>query len=241
MISVDTVYQKVLALANKEQRGYITPQEFHLLADKAQMDIFESYFHDMKTAYHKQKNNTNFSDELEIIEEKLHGFYTEDSVAVGQEFDPGSITYAFLELPPSVYRLKNVLTQRYHTIEEVTEKEYHFIKNNPLTSPTSIRPIYIRHKKLSLKIYPFPFEEPQNYIITYWRRPISPNWPYVIVNEKPLYNSNPNLVINFELHASEEEFLVTRILQLAGVTIKKPDIVEIAMTDNAQIKQEQNN
>ena len=27
-ISVDTVYQRVLALANKEQRGYITPQEF---------------------------------------------------------------------------------------------------------------------------------------------------------------------------------------------------------------------
>ena len=26
-ISIDTVYQTVLALANKEQRGYITPQE----------------------------------------------------------------------------------------------------------------------------------------------------------------------------------------------------------------------
>ena len=30
MISIDTVYQKVLAVANKEQRGYITPQEFNL-------------------------------------------------------------------------------------------------------------------------------------------------------------------------------------------------------------------
>ena len=43
-ISVDTVYQKVLAMANKEQRGYITPQEFNLLADKVQLEIFESYF-----------------------------------------------------------------------------------------------------------------------------------------------------------------------------------------------------
>ena len=40
-ISVDTVYQKVLALANKEQRGYITPQEFNLYADHAQKEIFE--------------------------------------------------------------------------------------------------------------------------------------------------------------------------------------------------------
>ena len=38
-VSIDTVYQKVLALANKEQRGYITPQEFNLMAHKAQMEI----------------------------------------------------------------------------------------------------------------------------------------------------------------------------------------------------------
>ena len=45
MPNVDTVYQRVLALANKEQRGYITPQEFNLLANKAQLIIFEQYFY----------------------------------------------------------------------------------------------------------------------------------------------------------------------------------------------------
>ena len=38
-ISIDRVYQKVLTFANKEQRGYITPQEFNLFADQAQMEI----------------------------------------------------------------------------------------------------------------------------------------------------------------------------------------------------------
>ena len=46
-ISIDTVYQRVLALANKEQRGYITPQEFNLHANQAQLDIFEQYFYDL--------------------------------------------------------------------------------------------------------------------------------------------------------------------------------------------------
>ena len=45
MVSIDTVYQRVLALANKEQRGYITPQEFNLFADHAQTTIFEQYFY----------------------------------------------------------------------------------------------------------------------------------------------------------------------------------------------------
>ena len=47
MVNIDTVYQKVLAIANKEQRGYITPQEFNLFADQAQLDIFEQYIYDI--------------------------------------------------------------------------------------------------------------------------------------------------------------------------------------------------
>ena len=35
MVYIDTVYQRVLAIANKEQRGYITPQEFNLYANQA--------------------------------------------------------------------------------------------------------------------------------------------------------------------------------------------------------------
>ena len=47
-VSIDSVYQKVLALANKEQRGYITPLEFNLLANQAQDIIFEQYFYEIK-------------------------------------------------------------------------------------------------------------------------------------------------------------------------------------------------
>ena len=46
-ISVDTVYQRVLAILNKEQRGYLTPQEFNLFANQAQRDILEQYFYDI--------------------------------------------------------------------------------------------------------------------------------------------------------------------------------------------------
>ena len=47
MISVDTVYQRVLAILNKENRGYMTPQEFNLLANQAQLEVFEQYFYDL--------------------------------------------------------------------------------------------------------------------------------------------------------------------------------------------------
>ena len=40
-VNIDDVYQAVLAVANKEQRGYITPQEFQTFANHAQKEILE--------------------------------------------------------------------------------------------------------------------------------------------------------------------------------------------------------
>ena len=57
MVNIDTVYQTVLALANKEQRGYITPQEFNLFAHQAQMDIYENYFYDLNKSKRLTSHN----------------------------------------------------------------------------------------------------------------------------------------------------------------------------------------
>ena len=45
-INVNTVYTTVLSILNKEQRGYITPDEFNKLATQVQLEIFENYFED---------------------------------------------------------------------------------------------------------------------------------------------------------------------------------------------------
>ena len=47
-VSVDTLFIKeYLAILNKEQRGYVTAQEFNLFANQAQRDLFEQYFYDI--------------------------------------------------------------------------------------------------------------------------------------------------------------------------------------------------
>ena len=60
----------------------------------------------------------------------------------------------------------------------------------------------------------------------------------IIVNEKALYNVNTT--IDFELHSSEEESLVSRILILAGTAIKQPDIQQAGAQDMQLINQQQN-
>ena len=73
-VNIDRVYQKVLALANKEQRGYITPQEFNLFADQAQLEIFEQYFYDLEQRQRATGNEAEYIDIVTNIQEKISLF-----------------------------------------------------------------------------------------------------------------------------------------------------------------------
>ena len=42
---INEVRNTVLAIANKNNYGYISPQDFNLYAQQAQMDMYEDYFY----------------------------------------------------------------------------------------------------------------------------------------------------------------------------------------------------
>ena len=84
MVNIDAVYQRVLALANKEQRGYITPQEFNLFANQAQMEILDQYFYDLnQTVTNVEPNSTQYSDMTTFIDEKLSVFKKTGTSSIG--------------------------------------------------------------------------------------------------------------------------------------------------------------
>lgn len=74
MVNIDTIYQRVLAISNKEQRGYITPQEFNLFANQAQNEIFEQYFYDLNQFERIHGNDNEYSDMVKILKEKISIF-----------------------------------------------------------------------------------------------------------------------------------------------------------------------
>ena len=45
MSLINTVRATVLSIANKNNFGYITPNDFNLYAKQAQLDLFEDYFY----------------------------------------------------------------------------------------------------------------------------------------------------------------------------------------------------
>ena len=73
-INVNTVYQTVLLILNKEQRGYITPDEFNKTATQVQLDIFEQYFDDLNQQLRVPQADYDYSDRQLNIDEKLYVF-----------------------------------------------------------------------------------------------------------------------------------------------------------------------
>ena len=228
-ISVNTVYQKVLALANKEQRGYITPQEFNLFADQAQQEIFDNYFHDLKTAQLKSKNDTGYADEIEFLQEKIakHISTTSISVSNGYHTLPGDL-YSISSVYISVNGIDRI-------VERVDDKRLREIISTPLTAPSSIRPVYVEFPG-KIKIYSTTTSDA---VITYTIRPGAPSWGYIVVSGKALYNNNTST--DFALHVSEENNLVMRILQLAGISTEEQFLTSVASQDAANTEAKKNN
>ena len=211
MVNINNVYRKVLALSNKEQRGYITPQNFNLLADKAQGEIFNNYFYKIKSTDAKLKTQVDYGDELEMLEEKLHPFHVDATVSTDN---------ATLTLPAATHKIIDV-TNGGNKVTQVNKSEIAYTQNNPLLRATASRMVYVREDSGLITLYPSPTSS-TDFEISYYKRPSVPSWGYVVANEKALYNSNTS--VNFELHSSEEEELVSRILLFAGVAIKQQDI-----------------
>jgi len=75
-INVNTVYQTVLLILNKEQRGYLTPVEFNKIGAQAQLEIFENYFDSLNQQIRIPQTNEDYADRIVNLDEKISIFKT---------------------------------------------------------------------------------------------------------------------------------------------------------------------
>ena len=192
----------------------MTPQQFNLFADQAQKEIIEQYFYDINQWSRGHGNDTESSDMLSVLQEKIGILET---VATSLTTTSGFYNHSGLI---GMYKLGSVYTNDTKIeIEEVNSNELYNMQLAPLTAPTLNRPVYVNSG--GLNIYPNTITKID---ITYIKKPNTPNWGYVVVHGKTLYNDN--ISVNFDIHDSEETELVYRILAYAGISIEKPEILQ---------------
>jgi len=243
-INVNTVYQTVLLILNKEQRGYITPSEFNSLGTQVQLEIFEKYFEDLNQQIRVPQTDTDYADRVKNLDEKLAIFKTfGDAAYVSITPSNTNIPLNYWTLPGldgygeevTFYRLGNVLYKNETNIQRVDRQEFYQINKSLLTKPTTTFPVYL-FENFKLYIKPETIVTAGDIQVEYVRKPLNPIWGFTVgtlgqyIYNSSLFNAStaPTGSIDFELHVSEQTNLILQILKYAGVIIRDPQIVQDA-------------
>ena len=207
------------------------------------MDIFRQYFYDLDQL--KRQTGSGYESKYHL-EEKISLFSSFDNI-VSVYNTEGDISLSDIE---DFYKLTSVRVNYNNNGEKqashISQKEYSLYSSSPLIQNSGkIAPYYVYAQGIgsySGKIRVYPYADPLSDIvkIDYIKKPKKPNWTYVIVNENAMFNPSADVGwYDFELHHSEENLLVIKILQLAGINIKDGSLVQLAAQEEIKkIQQE---
>ena len=226
-INVNTVYQTVLMILNKEQRGYMTPTEFNSVATQVQLEIFEKYFDDLNQQLRIPQADTDYADRQENIDEKLAIFKTFGDATYttvgGLSYFvlPGLDAYgSFVDF----YRLGNVLYNDEKVVQRLDRHEFYYANQSKLTKPSTINPAYLYENQ---KLFVKPTSIIDRIKVDYIRKPNNVVWAFDVGGLGQYQNVVANSV-DFELHESEQSEVILKVLLYAGIVIRDPQIVQAA-------------
>lgn len=225
-INVNSVYRVILSVLNKEQRGYLTPDQFNRLGKQAQLGLLDKSFYDYNrhlTRRNIQGVNSEYGDIADRIEEKIDVLSREASISLTNGvYDTGNLS-------DTIYKIIQLTTDNRATeVEQVKKSELTYMNASKLTAPTSNFPAYYLEGD-NIKIFPTTVSSAT---LDYIKKPADPKWAFTTGNGGQ-YTYDENNSVDFELHPSEETDLVVKILALAGVVIKDPTVIQIAQAEEA--------
>ena len=238
-VNVDIVYKTVLLILNKEQRGYMTPDEFNKTANQVQLEIYLKYFEDLNQLLRVPQVDLDYADRVSLLDEKISIFKRNELLS--------DTTVNGFTLPSNLQELGTVIYKN-NEIQRVQRNNFYNLYKSNLTKPSETYPIYLYENSL-IKVYPETITSEVS--VNYLKSPTCENpgnssiitvtWGFNIDQTLKNYVYNPALSGNFELHQSEQVELILRILEYAGVVIRDPQIVQIAaqkvQQDNINQKQ----
>tara|TARA_R110002124_G_scaffold212250_2_gene378357 strand:- start:1396 stop:2106 length:711 start_codon:yes stop_codon:yes gene_type:complete len=233
-VNVDTVYQTVQALANKEQRGYLTPQEFNLFAIQAQNDLFEQYFYDLNALRQQRPEEHLVGDSVKTIMEKLVGT---TGVTVT---NAAALTNNATTLPAGrTGRIFCAIGGIRKSLRLIDEDEIHDLIGSRWHRAAFDEAVYFEDGYKRIQVWTGTGQVTTGVTCeNVTGRPGLVFWGYQIVNEKPLYN--PGTSSNFDLDISEQADLVVSILKLAGISIEDEQLFQAARAEESLNIQQEN-
>lgn len=177
-INVNTVYKTVLLILNKEERGYVTPDEFNKIANQVQLEIFEQYSDDLNQQLRVPQSDTDYADRVSKIDEKLSIFKTFG----GTTYNANNPSDVYFELKDAgndlpIYSLGTVTYNDEVELQRLQRMDFYNIQKSPLTKSTESFPTYLLENN---RLYVRPTTITSSIGVSYLRIPSEPRWGYSV-------------------------------------------------------------
>jgi len=183
-INVNTVYKTVLLILNKEERGYVTPDEFNKISAQVQLEIFGNYHNDLNQQLRVPQADTDYADRIALIDEHLSIFKTGGSATYVSK--AGTVPSHF-SLPTTdiygnkveLFTLGTISYKEQVELQRLQRMEFYNIQKSPLTKSTESFPTYLLEND---RLYVKPDTVVSNINVNFLRKPLDPRWGYYIGN-----------------------------------------------------------
>ena len=241
-MSIDEIYRLVQTFANKEQRGFITPSDFNLLAKQAELELINKRIEVLQEKSQVKKISGIMEESLtpEVAEQDLASFliatqYKTTLVSVTSGYSEAEISInkeTFFIKEIFILPDENLGINSHIPLEIVSSENINKILRSSLVKPSIDFPIglmsgNIVSQDLKIKIFPDSIEDVIVYGYMYPRT--APNWSYVTVAGKPVHD--PSTSTQFNLPSRTHGEIVIKILEYLGVNLREAQLVQYAQAN----------
>ncbi len=233
MASVNRVYSTLKDLANKDQRGFITPAVFNNFSGIAQMNIFNSLFDSAVLAKRLRNSALDAKQDkgkMKQVEEDLAVFSKSATISltVGVGAKPSDLarvisidtTSSPSKAVPVVYDEVNWENVLRSTLSAPTASFPAALLTNQIeVAPTSIASVKLRYYKQPEGLNPS----------TGARTASQPRFGYTVVAGKEVYSAANS--VDFELPEHYFADIVVEIAKMIGVNLRDADVYNYATSE----------
>tara|TARA_R100000008_G_C3575037_1_gene164668 strand:- start:971 stop:1750 length:780 start_codon:yes stop_codon:yes gene_type:complete len=239
-MTIDNLYRFIQLIANKEQRGFIKPSEFNLLAEQAQLDLIHDRVARYKTEAEKAKgasmtlvqNHSVLDDIRTVIMEKNLNYIS------------ANFAHAY---PPDIFDQEEqaVMGEYLHflrlyfktadmvdgiKIDLITQDQLDNRFKSQVTPVESDKMIAVMHDK-GFRIYTYNNDNNEiqqittgqgtnDIYLTYIGKPVAPHWGYYLLNDQYVYNPISTNTTQLTLPSKTHREIIQRMLSYIGISLR---------------------
>ena len=243
MVSVIDVYNTVRDLANKEQKGFITPEVFNTLASVAQLNIYNELFKEVVNGEKLRRQNLDHGRDLSYlkqVKEDLATYMIEvelDDTYVDEIADEEFVSF---RKPTNLGKVIALRTTDNNSVEiEYDSEKVARLLKSLLSRPTTAHPVAILGD--DIRVYP---DSVSPVLLRYYRIPSSrtidgdldnnslPTYSVTEINDDFLV-VDPIESRDFDLPDHYKGEVVNEILKMVGVRLRDPNLYSFGSTEDA--------